>query len=101
MSVMTNESLYEIKTVSEPVVHQDQVFFVETLVDEEENNYQKTIYSVNQKTGRRCIGVMVARAIHRWRCRRMPSGCLICRLIRTIISRNCSLFRCQGVRRSN
>ena len=43
MSVMTNESLYEIKTVSEPVVHQDQVFFVETLVDEEENNYQKTI----------------------------------------------------------
>ena len=51
MSVMTNESLYEIKTVSEPVVHQDQVFFIETLVDEEENNYQKTIYCVNQKTG--------------------------------------------------
>lgn len=51
MSVMANESLYEIKTVSEPVVHQDQVFFVETLVDEEENNYQKTIYCVNQKTG--------------------------------------------------
>lgn len=50
MKTITKESLFELKTVSQPIVWQDSVFFVETSMDKEENEYQTSIYSVNQNT---------------------------------------------------
>ena len=47
------ESLFELKTVSQPVVFQDNIFFVETIMDKEENEYRTSIYSVDQKTKER------------------------------------------------
>ncbi|SDC14393.1 Dipeptidyl aminopeptidase/acylaminoacyl peptidase [Marinilactibacillus psychrotolerans] len=47
------ESLFELKTVSQPVVFQDNVFFVETIMDKEENEYRTSIYSVDQNTKER------------------------------------------------
>lgn len=47
------ESLFELKTVSQPVVFQDNIFFVETIMDKEENEYRTSIYSVDQNTKER------------------------------------------------
>lgn len=47
------ESLFALKTVSQPVVYQDNIFFVETIMDKEENEYRSSIYSVDQNTKER------------------------------------------------
>lgn len=53
MKKVTNESLYELKSVTQPAVWQDHVFFLETKMDKEENAYHTTIYSVHKKTKER------------------------------------------------
>lgn len=53
MKKITNESLYELKTVSQPAVWKDQIFFLETEIDEKENTYHTTIYSVHKETKER------------------------------------------------
>ncbi|API87931.1 S9 family peptidase [Marinilactibacillus sp. 15R] len=53
MKTIMGESLFELKTVSQPVVFQDNVFFVETIMDKEENEYRTSIYSVDQNTKER------------------------------------------------
>lgn len=50
MERITKESLYELKSVTQPLVWEDLVFFLETKTDEEENNYQTSIYSVHKET---------------------------------------------------
>lgn len=53
MKTVTKESLYDLKSVSQPTVWKDEIFFVETLLNKEENDYQTSIHSVNQKTNER------------------------------------------------
>ncbi|MFL2070888.1 prolyl oligopeptidase family serine peptidase [Marinilactibacillus psychrotolerans] len=53
MKTIMGESLFALKTVSQPVVFQDNVFFVETIMDKEENEYRTSIYSVDQNTKER------------------------------------------------
>ncbi|WP_208560568.1 S9 family peptidase [Marinilactibacillus kalidii] len=50
MKTLKAESLFELKTVSQPKVWKDFVFFVETVLKEEENEYQTSIYSVHKNT---------------------------------------------------
>ncbi|MFL2094536.1 S9 family peptidase [Marinilactibacillus psychrotolerans] len=53
MKTIMGESLFALKTVSQPVVYQDNIFFVETIMDKEENEYRSSIYSVDQNTKER------------------------------------------------
>lgn len=50
LKTLTPESLFDLKTVSQPKVWKDHVFFVETDLKEETNEYRTSIYSVHQKT---------------------------------------------------
>ncbi len=53
MKTITKESLYDLKSVSQPVVWGELVFFVETAMNKEENTYETSIYSVHKQTGER------------------------------------------------
>lgn len=50
---ITKESLYDLKSVTQPAVWKDHVFFLETKMDKEENTYHTTIYSVHKTTKER------------------------------------------------
>lgn len=50
---ITNESLYDLKSVTQPTVWNEQVFFLETKMDKDENDYHTTIYSVHTETKER------------------------------------------------
>jgi dipeptidyl aminopeptidase/acylaminoacyl peptidase len=50
---ITKESLYDLKSVTQPTVWGDLVFFLETKMDKEENTYLTTIYSVHKHTKER------------------------------------------------
>lgn len=53
MEKITNESLFELKSVTQPVVTGEYAFYVETKIDKEENEYVSTIYRVHTKTKER------------------------------------------------
>ena len=55
MNKITNESLFELKNVSQPIVAGDSVFYLETSIDKEENNYKTSIYQINPETKERTI----------------------------------------------
>lgn len=45
MEKITNETLFELKTIAQPAVGQNQVFYLETAVNQETNTYDSAIYS--------------------------------------------------------
>ena len=53
MDKITNESLFDLKNVSQPVVAGDKVLYLETKIDKEENNYVSSIYQIDPKTKER------------------------------------------------
>lgn len=50
MQKITNASLFDLKSVAQPVVVDEDVFFIETTIDEETNQYQSAILSINTRT---------------------------------------------------
>ncbi len=50
MKKITNESLFELKSVAQPVVAGNDAFYVETEISKDENKYMSSIYRVNLKT---------------------------------------------------
>ncbi len=53
MEKITNETLFELKTIAQPAVGQNQVFYLETAVNQETNTYDSAIYSIDPKTNER------------------------------------------------
>ena len=53
MEKITNETLFELKTIAQPAVVQNQVFYLETAVNQETNTYDSAIYSIDPKTNER------------------------------------------------
>lgn len=50
---MSIETLYDLKNVSQPHVHGDRVFYLETQMDKEENAYVTHLYSIHTHTKER------------------------------------------------
>jgi len=55
MDKITNESLYELKNVSQPLIVGDEAFYLETEMSKEENKYISSIYRVNLHTKKRTL----------------------------------------------
>ncbi len=55
MKPITNENLYDLKTVSQPLVVDNYAFVVETEMNKEENKYQTSIYRINLETNERIL----------------------------------------------
>lgn len=53
MEKITNETLFELKTIAQPAVGQNQLFYLETAVKQETNTYDSAIYSIDPKTNER------------------------------------------------
>lgn len=53
MKKITNETLFELKTIAQPAVGQNQVFYLETVVNPETNTYDSAIFSIDAKTNER------------------------------------------------
>lgn len=53
MKQLTNESLFELKNVSQPLVVGNDAFYLETAIDQEENGYVSSIYRINLETKER------------------------------------------------
>lgn len=53
MDKITNESLFDLKSVSQPLVAGDKVFYIETTMDKDENKYRSSIYQVDTQTNER------------------------------------------------
>ena len=53
MKQLTNESLFELKNVSQPLVVGDDAFYLETAIDQAENEYVSSIYRINLETKER------------------------------------------------
>lgn len=50
---ITSESLFDLKNVSQPLVHGDRLFYLETRTDKEKNSYLTSAWSLQQKTRER------------------------------------------------
>ncbi len=55
MEKITNESLFDLKSVSQPLVVEPFVFYIETATDPEENQYISSIYRLNLETNERTL----------------------------------------------
>lgn len=55
MKKITNDSLFELKSVSQPIVAGDVAFYIETRMDKEENKYFSSIYRVDLATKERVL----------------------------------------------
>lgn len=55
MEKITNRSLFELKSVTQPVVAGDKAFYVETEISEKDNKYISSIYQVDLKTKERTL----------------------------------------------
>ena len=55
MDKITNKSLFELKSVSQPVVAGEKAYFVETKIIEDENKYDTSIYQLDLKTKERTL----------------------------------------------
>lgn len=53
MKKITNDSLFELKNVSQPLVVGDYAFYLETEIVEKENEYRSSIYRIHQQTKER------------------------------------------------
>lgn len=55
MKKMTNDSLYELKSVSQPISLEEAAFYIETSIDQEKNQYVSSIYHIDLKTKKRTM----------------------------------------------
>lgn len=55
MQKITNESLFEMKSVSQPLVFENYSFFLETSINKKENKYESAIYRLDLATGQRVL----------------------------------------------
>src|SRR5699024_5929423 len=55
MNKLTNQSLFELKSTTQPVVVGNAAFYVETEIREEDNQYFSSIYRVDLKTKARTL----------------------------------------------
>lgn len=55
MEKITNESLFDLKSVSQPVVVGNQAFYLETTMNKEDNKYVSSIYRVDLDTKERTL----------------------------------------------
>lgn len=53
MDNITNESLFELRNVSQPIVAGDKIFYLETNIDKDENKYISAIFQINPETKER------------------------------------------------
>lgn len=53
MKSITSESLFDLKNVSQPLVHGDRLFYLETQTDKNKNSYLTSAWSLNKKTHER------------------------------------------------
>lgn len=53
MKPITSESLFDLKNVSQPLVHNDRSFYLETRTDKEKNTYLTSVWSIDFKTKER------------------------------------------------
>ncbi|MER2064204.1 MAG: S9 family peptidase, partial [Alkalibacterium sp.] len=53
MKSITSESLFDLKNVSQPLVHGDRLFYLETRTDKDKNSYLTSAWSLNKKTHER------------------------------------------------
>lgn len=57
MQKITSESLFDLKNVSQPIVLDDRVFYLETRTDKKENTYLTSLWSIDVKTKERVMWV--------------------------------------------
>lgn len=50
MDKITNESLFDLKNVSQPIVAGDKIFYLETKIDKEDNKYISSIHQIDSET---------------------------------------------------
>ena len=55
MNKLTNQSLFDLKSTTQPVVAGNAAFYVETEIREEDNQYFSSIYRVDLKTKARTL----------------------------------------------
>lgn len=55
MKKITNESLFELKSVSQPIILKNHAFYIETRMDEKENKYFSSIYRMDLDTKERVL----------------------------------------------
>ena len=55
MKKITNASLFDLKSVSQPVVVGEHAFYIETRMDQTENKYFSSIYRIDLKTKERVL----------------------------------------------
>lgn len=55
MSKITIDSLTELKNVSQPVIHENTVFYLETEINETENRYETSVHSIDTGTKERKV----------------------------------------------
>ena len=55
------DSLFDLKSLGQPVVHGNKIFYIETTPNKEENSYHSLIYSFDQTTKERRRWGMLAR----------------------------------------
>lgn len=53
MDSITNESLFDLRNVSQPIVAGDKIFYLETNIDKDENKYISAIFQINPETKER------------------------------------------------
>lgn len=53
MDNITNESLFDLRNVSQPIVAGDKIFYLETNIDKDENKYISAIFQINPETKER------------------------------------------------
>lgn len=53
MGKWTKETLFDLKNVSQPKAYGENIFFLETEINQEENKYETTLHSVDRRTKER------------------------------------------------
>lgn len=52
-ATVTTESLFDLKSLGQPVAHGNRIFYIETIPNKEENGYHSYIYSIDRTTKER------------------------------------------------
>lgn len=57
MKTITSDTLFELKNVSQPLVHGDSVYYLETRMDKEENSYRTALWKIDTETKEKTVWV--------------------------------------------
>lgn len=55
MEKITKESLFDLKSIAQPIQYGNQVFYIENSMNQEKNCYESNIFSYHLKTGERLV----------------------------------------------